>query len=101
MVSSKEPLNNDAWLTAIRDWKTYLEALTEAFMISLADTYRSYERDATQDMIDALFASKRFRKEAVLRMRNASVTRVMSADPQFVSLFNVALSPSDSLVSEI
>ncbi|KAH6885274.1 hypothetical protein B0T10DRAFT_92108 [Thelonectria olida] len=87
--ATKEPLNNDAWLNAIRDWKTYLEALTEAFMISLADTYRSYERDATQEMIDALFASKRFRKEAVSRMRNASVTRVMSADPQFFPRYEI------------
>ncbi|KAI5467945.1 hypothetical protein BGZ63DRAFT_40186 [Mariannaea sp. PMI_226] len=97
----KEPLNNDAWLNAIRDWKTYLEALAEAFMISLADTYRSYERDATQDMIDALFASKRFRKEAVLRMRNASVTRVMSADPQFFPRYEIRFRNFEKVKQEL
>ncbi|KAK7409361.1 hypothetical protein QQX98_008486 [Neonectria punicea] len=97
----KEHHINDAWLGAIRDWKTYLEALTEAFKISLADTYRSYERDATQEMIDALFASKRFRKEAVLRMRNASVTRVMSADPQFFPRYEIRFRNYEKVKQEL
>ena len=42
-------------------------------------------------MIDLLFASKKFRREAVHRMRNASVTRVLSADPQFVRYPRVPL----------
>lgn len=75
---------NDAWLNAVRDWRSCLESLAEAFRTNLAETYRKFEHDATPEMVDALFHSKRFRKEAVHRMRNASVTRVMSADPQFV-----------------
>ncbi|KAF7543348.1 hypothetical protein G7046_g10017 [Stylonectria norvegica] len=85
----KGPSTTDTWLSLIRDWKTCLESLTEAFKTSLADTYKSYERDATQEMVDALFASKRFRREAVHRMRNASVTRVMSADPQFFPRYEI------------
>jgi hypothetical protein len=73
-------------LNAIREWKLYLESLAEWFKTNLADTYRKFEPDATADKVEALFTNKRFRKEAVYRMRNASVTRVMSADPQFVSL---------------
>lgn len=75
---------NEHWLAVIREWKACVELLTDAFKTSLADTYKSYERDATQEMVDALFANKRYRREAVQRMRNASVTRVLSADPQFV-----------------
>ena len=82
----RPPHTNELFLAAIRDWKNCLETLTEAFKVSLADTYKSYERDATQEMVDQLFSSIRFRREAVTRMRNASVTRVLSADPQFVSL---------------
>lgn len=77
--------SHDSWLAAIRDWKNCLEVLNDTHKTSLAETYRSYERDATPEMIDTLFSNKKFRKEAVHRMRNASVTRVMSADPQFVS----------------
>lgn len=76
---------SEPWLRPIRDWKMCLENLTEAFKTSLAETYKSYERDASPEMIEALFSSKKFRREAVNRMRNASVTRVLSADPQFVS----------------
>lgn len=76
----------DAWLLAIRDWKNCIEALADTFHTSLAETYKSYEREATPEMVEALFTNKRFRKEAVHRMRHASVTRVLSADPQFVGL---------------
>lgn len=82
--ATRPPPGNELCLSVIRDWKNCLETLAEAFRVSLADTYRSYERDATPEMIDLLFNSKRFRREAVQRMRNASVTRVLSADPQFV-----------------
>ncbi|GAO18670.1 uncharacterized protein UV8b_01837 [Ustilaginoidea virens] len=79
----------ELYLNAIRDWKTCLQTLCEAFKVSLADTYKSYERDATPEMIDLLFASKKFRREAVHRMRNASVTRVLSADPQFFPRYEI------------
>lgn len=78
------PFASDTWLSPIRDWKTCLDSLSDAFRTSLAETYKSYERDATPEMIESLFTSKKFRREAVHRMRNASVTRVLSADPQFV-----------------
>lgn len=76
---------SEAGLNAVRDWKICLETLTDAFKTSLAETYKSYERDATPEMVEALFHSKKYRRDAVHRMRNASVTRVLSADPQFVS----------------
>jgi hypothetical protein len=82
---SRSHHGGDVWLTPIRDWKACLEVLTEHFKISLAETYKSYERDATPEMLEALFSSKKFRREAVHRMRNASVTKILSADPQFVS----------------
>ncbi|CEI63869.1 unnamed protein product [Fusarium venenatum] len=76
---------SDAWLTSVRDWKNWLEFLADACRTCLIETYKNNERDATPEQVEALFTNKRFRKEAVQRMRNASVTRVMSADPQFVS----------------
>lgn len=85
---SRSHHGGDMWLTPIRDWKACLEVLTEHFKVSLAETYKSYERDATPEMLEALFSSKKFRREAVHRMRNASVTKILSADPQFVSTGN-------------
>jgi hypothetical protein len=77
---------NEVWLSAIRDWKMYLETLAETIRTNLADTYKKFESEATPEMIEAMFTNKRYRREAVHRMRNASVTRVMSQDPQFVGL---------------
>lgn len=75
---------NEVWLNAIRDWKSYLETLAESIRTNLAETYKKFENEATPEMIEAMFTNKRYRREAVHRMRNASVTRVMSQDPQFV-----------------
>lgn len=83
--SQSQSHGGDMWLTPIRDWKTCLEVLAEHFKTSLTETYTSYERDATPEMLEALFTSKKFRRDAVHRMRNASVTKILSADPQFVS----------------
>lgn len=77
---------NEVSLNTIRDWKMYLETLAESIRTNLADTYKKFENDATPEMIEAMFTNKRYRREAVYRMRNASVTRVMSQDPQFVCL---------------
>lgn len=77
---------NEAGLNTVREWRGQLESLAEWFKINLAETYKKFEPDATPDMMESLFNNKRFRREAVHRMRNASVTRVMSADPQFVRL---------------
>lgn len=76
---------SDVWMGPIRDWRACIEALNDAFRTSLAETYKSYERNASEEMLEALFTNKKFRREAVHRMRNASVTRMLSADPQFVS----------------
>ncbi|KJZ75838.1 hypothetical protein HIM_04662 [Hirsutella minnesotensis 3608] len=86
---SRLTLGHDACLNAIREWKNCLEAMVDSFRVSLADTYKSYERDATPDMIDLLFNNKKYRREAVSRMRNASVTRVLSADPQFFPRYEI------------
>ncbi|RDA88335.1 hypothetical protein CP532_5586 [Ophiocordyceps camponoti-leonardi (nom. inval.)] len=94
-------LVGDAGLDAVRDWKNCLETLAEAFHVSLADTYRSYEREATAAMVDQLFNNKRFRKDAVHRMRNASVTRVLSADPQFFPRYEIRFRNYEKLKQEL
>ncbi|KEY68588.1 hypothetical protein S7711_05772 [Stachybotrys chartarum IBT 7711] len=86
---AKSAYANEPGLSSVRDWKICVETLAEAFRVSLAETYKRYERDATQQMVDNLFSNKRFRREAVNRMRNASVTRVMSADPQFFPRYEI------------
>ncbi|KAF4587186.1 hypothetical protein GQ602_003879 [Ophiocordyceps camponoti-floridani] len=91
----------EACLSVVREWKACLETLVEAFRVSLADTYRSYEREATSDMVERLFGSKKFRKEAVHRMRNASVTRVLSADPQFFPRYEIRFRNYEKLKLEL
>ncbi|KAI1058219.1 hypothetical protein LB506_001147 [Fusarium annulatum] len=91
----------DAWLSSVRDWKNYLESLADACRTSLIETYKNNERDATPEQVDALFTNKRFRKEAVQRMRNASVTRVMSADPQFFPKYEMRFYDYERIKQEL
>ncbi|POR34990.1 Uncharacterized protein TPAR_04815 [Tolypocladium paradoxum] len=98
---ARPPPGNELCLGAIRDWKNCLETMADAFKVSLADTYKSYERDATPEMVDLLFNSKKFRKEAVQRMRNASVTRVLSADPQFFPRYEIRFRNYEKVKQEL
>ncbi|KAM4063797.1 hypothetical protein HRG_006908 [Hirsutella rhossiliensis] len=88
-------------LVAIGELKNCLEAMADAFQASLADTYKSYERDATPEMVDLLFNSKRFRREAVHRMRNASVTSIRSADPQFFPRYEIRFRDYEKVKQEL
>ncbi|KAF4338695.1 hypothetical protein FBEOM_7401 [Fusarium beomiforme] len=91
----------EAWLTSVRDWKNYLESLADACRTCLIETYKNNERDATPEQVEALFTNKRFRKEAVQRMRNASVTRVMSADPQFFPKYEMRFYDYERIKQEL
>ncbi|KAJ3473448.1 hypothetical protein NLG97_g10302 [Lecanicillium saksenae] len=79
----------ELWMGPIRDWRSCVESLNDAFRTNLVETYKTYERDATHEMVEALFNNKKFRREAVTRMRNASVTRVLAPDPQFFPRYEI------------
>ncbi|TQV98066.1 hypothetical protein IF1G_03809 [Cordyceps javanica] len=79
----------ELWMGPIRDWRTCIEVLNDTFRASLEDTYKTYEKEATHEMITALFNNKRFRRDAITRMRNASVTRVLAPDPQFFPRYEI------------
>ncbi|KAH7256292.1 hypothetical protein BKA59DRAFT_391839 [Fusarium tricinctum] len=98
---SKSIHQPDAWLSSVRDWKNYLETLADACRTCLIETYKNNERDATPEQVEALFTNKRFRKEAVQRMRNASVTRVMSADPQFFPKYEMRFYDYERIKQEL
>src|SRR5262249_35357002 len=70
---------NDTWLCAIRDWGACVKQLVDTLKASLTEVYRQYERDATGQMVEALFTDKKFRTSAVARMRNASVHRLVTS----------------------
>lgn len=80
---------NVAWLAAIREWKNCLDALSKALQISLAETYKQYEANASPERIDQLFNDKRFRRHSIEAMRNASVYKMLSASPDFWPKYSI------------
>lgn len=99
--AGKSMHQSDAWLTSVGDWRNWLEFLLDACKACLIETYKNNERDATPEQVEALFTNKRFRKEAVQRMRNASVTRVMSADPQFFPRYEMRFYDYEKIRQEL
>ncbi len=86
LVRESSPALNETWLSAVREWKGSLESLTDALTVSLSETYKTYEPDTTPEMIASLFTDKKFRSQAIYKMRHTSVAKVRSANPDFVSL---------------
>ncbi|KAH6656898.1 hypothetical protein BKA67DRAFT_173296 [Truncatella angustata] len=59
-------------LDMIQGWIGCLEILSAALRIPLLDTYKSWEPDASPAMIEQLFQNTTFRRNVILRLRNAS-----------------------------
>ncbi|OAA32926.1 hypothetical protein AAL_00391 [Moelleriella libera RCEF 2490] len=76
-------------LIPIREWKECLEKLSEDLKANLAETFKRYERNHTPEMVDMLFANRGFRREAIRRMKNANLTRVLSADSDFFPRYEI------------
>ncbi|KAK0379541.1 hypothetical protein CLIM01_03115 [Colletotrichum limetticola] len=76
-------------LSAVRDWKGCIESLVEALELSLSETYRSYEPDATPSMVKSLFQDKVFRAAAIQQMRRASIIKTFSPSPDFFPLYDI------------
>ncbi|KAK1710360.1 hypothetical protein BDP67DRAFT_579756 [Colletotrichum lupini] len=76
-------------LSAVRDWKGCVGSLVEALELSLSETYRSYEPDATPSMVKSLFQDKVFRAAAIQQMRRASIIKTFSPSPDFFPLYDI------------
>ncbi|KAK1731639.1 uncharacterized protein BDZ83DRAFT_715046 [Colletotrichum acutatum] len=76
-------------LSVVRDWKGCIESLIEALELSLSETYRNYEPDATPSMVKSLFKDKAFRAAAIQQMRRASIVKTFSPSPDFFPLYDI------------
>jgi hypothetical protein len=66
----------------INEYKASQETLLEKLHDSITSTYLTFQTSATEEDIQRLFTNRQFREEVISRMRNASVHRVKSADPE-------------------
>ncbi|KAK1533596.1 hypothetical protein CPAR01_10304 [Colletotrichum paranaense] len=88
-------------LSAVRDWKGCIESLVEALELSLSETYRSYEPDATPSMVKSLFQDKVFRAAAIQQMRRASIIKTFSPSPDFFPLYDIRFRNHDRVKQDL
>ncbi|KAK1656148.1 hypothetical protein BDP81DRAFT_414274 [Colletotrichum phormii] len=88
-------------LSAVRDWKGCIESLVEALEISLSETYRNYEPDATPSMVKALFQDKVFRAAAIQQMRRTSIVKTFSPSPDFFPLYDIRFRNHDRVKQDL
>lgn len=69
--------DQEARLSAVREWKDRIQALLQALRDSLSETYVSYEPGATPEMVEALFRDREFRESAIQGMRRARIERTL------------------------
>lgn len=88
-------------LSAVRDWKGCVESLVEALELSLSETYRNYEPDATPSMAKSLFQDKVFRAAAIQQMRRASIVKTFSPSPDFFPLYDIRFRNHDRVKQDL
>ncbi|KAL2876138.1 hypothetical protein SGCOL_008679 [Colletotrichum sp. CLE4] len=88
-------------LSAVRDWKGCIESVVEALEISLSETYRNYEPDATPSMVKSLFQDKVFRAAAIQQMRRTSIVKTFSPSPDFFPLYDIRFRNHDRVKQDL
>ncbi|KXH68535.1 hypothetical protein CSAL01_13162 [Colletotrichum salicis] len=95
------PAMRDICLSAVRDWKGCIKSLVEALEISLSETYRNYEPDATPSMVKSLFQDKVFRAAAIQQMRRTSIVKTFSPSPDFFPLYDIRFRNHDRVKQDL
>ncbi|GKT42511.1 uncharacterized protein ColSpa_02692 [Colletotrichum spaethianum] len=88
-------------LSAVRDWKKCIESLLEALELTLSETYKSYEPDATPSMVKSLFQNREFRTAAIQQMRKTSIDKTFSASPDFFPRYVIRLKNYDRVKQDL
>ncbi|KAI0120721.1 hypothetical protein BJ170DRAFT_161751 [Xylariales sp. AK1849] len=88
-------------LDLIRSWHDCLENLLDTVQGALLSTYREWEPEASPAMVDKLFHDKNFRRNAISRMRNASIAKMMSANLDFFPKYDIRFRNYENLKVEL
>ncbi|TRX98575.1 hypothetical protein FHL15_000649 [Xylaria flabelliformis] len=86
---------------AVREWEATVELLTNTLRSSLQETYNTYEKDATPEGFEKLCTDKATRYNTIYYMRNASISKMMSADLDFFNKYDVRFRNYDEIKKDL
>lgn len=82
-------------------WTKCLERLLGAVRLSLVDTYKQWEPDASPAMIEQLLQDTKFRKHIISRLRTASKGKKVSSDLDFFPRYVMQFRDHDKLKLDV
>ncbi|KAI0412858.1 hypothetical protein F5X98DRAFT_391453 [Xylaria grammica] len=86
---------------AAREWQTTVELLAKGLRTSLQETYNEYEKGATDEGFERMCADRTARNHIIYRMRNASISKMISADLDFFPKYDVRFRNYDEIKKDL
>ncbi|KAI8632741.1 hypothetical protein F5Y19DRAFT_491373 [Xylariaceae sp. FL1651] len=86
---------------AVREWEAAVELLANTLRTSLQETYNEYEKDATLEGFDRICTDKAIRHNTIYRMRNTSISKMMSANLDFFPKYDVRFRNYDEIKKDL
>ncbi|KAI1427442.1 hypothetical protein F5Y12DRAFT_792456 [Xylaria sp. FL1777] len=93
--------NSDQCQKAAREWQSTVELLANTLRTSLQETYNAYDKDATPEGFERLCTDKAARHNTIYHMRNASISKMMSADLDFFPRYDVRFRNYDEIKKDL
>ncbi|KAI3327338.1 hypothetical protein HD806DRAFT_520218 [Xylariaceae sp. AK1471] len=86
---------------AVRGWEATVELLANSLRTSLQETYNEWEKDATPEGFDRICTEKTLRHMTIYRMRNASLSKMRSANLDFFPKYDVRFRNYDEIQKDL
>jgi hypothetical protein len=97
IAGPRSPYIYEQHVDLIRAWIECLGNILQLLKTSLLDTYLDWEPQASPGMVNQLFKDKKFRKNGIARMRNASIAKTVSANLDFFPKYEMRFRDYDKL----
>ncbi|KAI0487622.1 hypothetical protein F4859DRAFT_264080 [Xylaria cf. heliscus] len=93
--------HDDQYRKAIREWEAAVRHLASTLRTSLQETYNEYDKDATPESFERLCTDKAARHNTIYHMRNASISKMMSADLDFFPRYDIRFRNYDEIKKDL
>ncbi|KAI1126148.1 hypothetical protein F5Y10DRAFT_216681 [Nemania abortiva] len=93
--------HDEQYQKAAHDWENTVELLANTLRLSLQETYNEYDKDATPGGFEKLCTDKAARRTAIYHMRNASISKMMSADLDFFPKYDIRFRNYDEIKKDL
>ncbi|KAI0437503.1 hypothetical protein F4803DRAFT_538633 [Xylaria telfairii] len=92
---------DEQYQKAVHEWESTVKLLATRLRTSLQDTYNDYNKDATPEDFERLCTDKAARHNTIYHMRNASISKMMSADLDFFPKYDVRFRNFDEIKKDL